>query len=159
MSESAGIFLPLERELHELADLEDFGGELARHLSEMGTPLILLLSGEMGVGKTTLIRALNTALGGTSAASPTYALHHRYDLDAGRHLDHWDLYRIADESELDGAGFWEMLEFEQDLWAVEWPDKVPVSYWPKGKEIWHLELEKLQNGGRLVRIKSIQKLR
>lgn len=106
---------------------------------------ILLLSGDMGSGKTSFVRALVEELRASpnensDVSSPTYALHHRYIklvLPFSK-MDHWDLYRVKDESELDAAGFWELMESESSLLVIEWPQIVPASAWPIKRRRWSL---------------------
>ncbi len=97
------------------------GAALAHALGPQPRGLITL-SGELGAGKTHLVRGLLRALGETGPVkSPTYTLVEPYDLRGGRVL-HLDLYRLADVDE------WWSLGLEDDppdaaLWCVEWPDK------------------------------------
>jgi len=82
----------------------------------------LLLSGELGAGKSTLARALIRSLGHTGAVpSPTYTLVEPYELP-GVNVYHVDLYRIADEEELRYLG-WN--ELDSGFRLVEWPDRAP----------------------------------
>lgn len=82
----------------------------------------VLLSGELGAGKSTLARALIRAMGHTGPVpSPTYTLVEPYELPRGS-VYHVDLYRVADEEELRYLG-WN--ELDSGLRLVEWPDRAP----------------------------------
>ena len=82
----------------------------------------VLLDGELGVGKSTLARALIRAFGHAGAVpSPTYTLVEPYKLDCGN-IYHVDLYRVAAEEELRFLG-WN--ELDDGLRLVEWPDRAP----------------------------------
>jgi tRNA threonylcarbamoyladenosine biosynthesis protein TsaE len=95
------------------------GTALARILEP---PLLVGLSGDLGAGKTTLVRALiNALLPGTRVKSPTYTLVESYALPAAV-LHHLDLYRIEDPEELAALGLDELLSADA-LVLVEWPEK------------------------------------
>ena len=82
---------------------------------------VLYLSGELGAGKTTLVRGLLRALGWTGRVkSPTYALVELYGL-SGLHLYHFDFYRFKDREEWVNSGFREHFNPES-LCIVEWPE-------------------------------------
>ena len=83
---------------------------------------VMSLQGELGAGKSTLVRALLRALGYQGAVpSPTYTLIESYVLDSIR-VAHADFYRLADPGELDFLGFDEVLA-EHDLVCIEWPER------------------------------------
>jgi tRNA threonylcarbamoyladenosine biosynthesis protein TsaE len=83
---------------------------------------IVLLEGELGAGKTTLIQALAHGLGvAANATSPTYALVHRYQGRRGSvyHLDCYRLRHPDEAADLD----WETMLAEGDAVLIEWPEK------------------------------------
>ncbi len=107
--------LPLANEAAAI----DFAVRLAQSI----TPgMVVYLQGDLGAGKTTLVRALLHALGHTGRVkSPTYTLLEQYEA-AGLHLRHFDLYRFRDEEEWEAAGFRD--EFDgHNVCLVEWPEK------------------------------------
>jgi len=129
-----------ENHLKTLEDFRNFAGVFAKSLS--GNELVLL-SGSMGAGKTEFVSAMLMALGylRTMAASPTYAFHHIYS-EAGRPaVEHWDLYRVKNQSELDGIGLWDSLKDSEGLVVIEWPERVNVSDWPKLRPRIHILIE------------------
>jgi len=104
------------------------GGTLA--LGEMMTellraPKLVVLRGELGAGKTTLVKGMAAALGAADAeevVSPTFTLVHEYQGRKVR-LFHLDLYRLETEAEVEGVGLWEMADAPDALVLVEWGDK------------------------------------
>lgn len=101
--------------------------QLAKRLAAcLVSPLIITFSGEIGAGKTTLIRAMLRSLGVQSAIkSPTFSLVESYQVE-NLHIHHFDLYRIHDESELDYIGFRDYF-LENAICCIEWPERV-ISY-------------------------------
>ncbi len=106
----------------ELAD-EAATASLAAKLARALAPgMVICLRGDLGAGKTTLVRALLRALGYDGRVkSPTYTLVEQYEA-SGLHLRHFDLYRFRDAAEWEAAGFRD--EFNgSNVCLVEWPEK------------------------------------
>ena len=84
--------------------------------------MVVYMCGDLGAGKTTLVRALLRALGLTGRVkSPTYTLLEQYEA-GGLHLRHFDLYRFRDVNEWETSGFRD--EFDgRNVCLVEWPEK------------------------------------
>lgn len=105
--------------LTDPSSTQALGKRLARVL---GAGDVVLLSGDLGAGKTTLARSIIAQLCGVEdAPSPTYTLVQTYP--AGDvELWHADLYRIEDSAELDELGLEDA--FEEAICLVEWPDRL-----------------------------------
>ena len=99
---------------------------LATHLAtSLISPLVITFCGEIGAGKTTLIRAMIRCLGVTSAIkSPTFSLVETYQA-AHFQIHHFDLYRIDDEAELDYIGFRDYFR-DNAVCLIEWPERAPT---------------------------------
>ena len=98
-------------------------GEMMTEL--LSAPKLVVLRGDLGAGKTTLVKGIAAALGAASAddvTSPTFTFAHEYQ---GRKLRlfHLDLYRLETEHEVEGLGLWEMADAPDALVIVEWGDK------------------------------------
>ena len=97
-----------------------FAARLATHLDAAD---VILLTGDLGSGKTTLARGVIARLCGvTDAPSPTYTIVQTYDTEGGGELWHADLYRVEDPSELEELGLDEA--FDEAICLVEWPDRL-----------------------------------
>jgi tRNA threonylcarbamoyladenosine biosynthesis protein TsaE len=84
--------------------------------------LVLHLRGELGAGKTTVVRGLLRALGHPGRVkSPTYTLVEPYS-DLRLNLYHFDFYRFKDQAEWSSSGFREHFNAES-LCVVEWPER------------------------------------
>lgn len=99
--------------------------EVAEDIVEaLGRRTVVAFRGEMGAGKTTLIREIVKALGATdTVTSPTFAIINQYKGSAGRRICHFDFYRINDIREAFDFGYEEYF-YSNDLCLVEWPEKI-----------------------------------
>jgi tRNA threonylcarbamoyladenosine biosynthesis protein TsaE len=112
----------LELDLNNEEASVRFGQKLAGLLLP---PLVLTFSGDLGSGKTTLIRAMLRQLGVDSAIkSPTFSLVESYDCQ-NRITHHFDLYRIAHPEELEYLGFREYFS-NQSICCIEWPENAGI---------------------------------
>ena len=94
----------------------------ARLAPGLAAGMLVTLSGELGAGKTTLVRGVLRGLGWSGAVkSPTYTLLEPYHVSS-LYFYHFDLYRFADAEEWDRAGFSEYLRPDA-LCVVEWPER------------------------------------
>ncbi len=96
---------------------------VAREILDNTKSKTLLFYGEMGAGKTTLIKSLVKALGATDiASSPTFSLVNEYETKNGT-IYHFDFYRIEDENEALDMGIEDYLD-SQGWKFIEWPQKI-----------------------------------
>ena len=129
-------------------DMEALGAELAALIMPGA---ILLLKGELGAGKTTLVRGFLRALGHQGAVkSPTYTIVEPYELtDVCVH--HFDLYRLHDFSELEAMGFQDYLTSDA-ICLIEWPELV-AAHLPG--EVIYCTIS-IEPNGRLVKLSSLR---
>ena len=106
-------------------DSEEGLREVAEALLEsLNGRTVVALRGELGAGKTTLIRAVAEAMGvEDQVTSPTFALVNQYEGAGGERLFHFDFYRIDDVREAYDLGYEEYF-YSGDLCFVEWPEKI-----------------------------------
>ncbi|MEZ4916236.1 MAG: tRNA (adenosine(37)-N6)-threonylcarbamoyltransferase complex ATPase subunit type 1 TsaE [Chitinophagales bacterium] len=106
----------------------------------------ILFYGEMGSGKTTMIKELVKLLGSRNeVSSPTFALINLYELNTDEDIVHFDLYRLKDEQELFSIGAIDYIE-NDNICLIEWPQLVEP-FIETGLKI---EIEKLNENERKI---------
>jgi len=132
----------------------DFGAKLSQSLKGGD---ILLLYGDLGAGKTTLVKGIAAGLGiKKEITSPTFALLNLYKLKANKSkleaLVHIDTYRLKNEQELIDIGAEDYLGAPGTVCVIEWPEKIEgllksirqrrIGLWPKKINIEHADEKK-----------------
>ena len=132
-------------ETHSAEETIAWGRNFAAQLKP---PVLLLLSGEMGSGKTTLTKGIVAGLhaaGEDEVTSPTFTLLHEYAAAAVK-VFHGDLYRIESLQDFESLGM-EDLFAQPAIVILEWPEKFPLqTAWPVVK----LRLEHLGGDARRI---------
>lgn len=106
----------------ELPDLKEIARQVTGKLNEFQ---VWLFYGEMGSGKTTLIKEICTASGVVDGmSSPTFSIVNEYETADHRVIYHFDFYRIKNEVEAYDIGTDEYL-YSGSPCFIEWPDKIP----------------------------------
>jgi tRNA threonylcarbamoyladenosine biosynthesis protein TsaE len=99
---------------------------LGERIAELLTPpMLVILRGEVGAGKTTLVKGIAAALGAAAeddVTSPTFTIVHEYEGTKVR-LFHLDLYRLETEEQIAVLGLDEMAAYDNALVLVEWGDR------------------------------------
>ncbi len=111
--------------LSSLEDTKKLGQELAKEiLKRKGeAAFIVFLDGDLGTGKTTLVKEIIFSLGvKEKVKSPTFTIIEPYELN-NENIYHIDLYRIIDPTELEIIGLREYLNESNAIIFIEWPEK------------------------------------
>ena len=99
--------------------------KVAQQIIDQKPPKVLLFDGQMGVGKTTFIKALSKLLGVyESTSSPTFSLVNEYQTSTNQIVYHFDFYRLNNEEEAYDIGIEEYL-YSGNWCFVEWGEKIP----------------------------------
>lgn len=123
-----------EVETHSTEETIALGKEIGAALK---APMLILLTGELGAGKTTLTKGIASGAGAAreeEVTSPTFTLIHKYigDPKSERNVAvyHIDLYRVEDRQGLESLGLEDIFN-EAAIVIVEWPDRLkPPANWP-----------------------------
>lgn len=133
----------------EIEDLAAVAEYLIIHTKN--TSKIVLLTGDLGAGKTTFVKQIASLLGSEEdTSSPTYALVNEY-LGADGQIYHIDLYRLNDTHEAVDMGIEEYLD-SGTYCFIEWPQIIA----PLIGEHWSVEIDLLKDGSRSISIQHFQ---
>jgi tRNA threonylcarbamoyladenosine biosynthesis protein TsaE len=126
--------------------------QFGRYLgARLRPPVLILLSGELGAGKTTLTKGIVNGAGAAhedEVTSPTFTLVHKYG--NGSRVYHVDLYRIGDSHDLETLGLEDVLS-EPGVVLVEWPERLTLrTDWP----VIRIELEHVAEDTRKIVIRD-----
>ncbi|MEG0795780.1 MAG: tRNA (adenosine(37)-N6)-threonylcarbamoyltransferase complex ATPase subunit type 1 TsaE [Odoribacter sp.] len=105
-------------------NLEEINDVAAKFLDYVGDKRIFALYGQMGVGKTTFVKAVASCLGVVDdVSSPTFAIINEYLTKKGESIYHFDFYRVNTISEALDFGYEEYF-YGGHRCFIEWPEKV-----------------------------------
>ncbi|WP_415061484.1 tRNA (adenosine(37)-N6)-threonylcarbamoyltransferase complex ATPase subunit type 1 TsaE [Bdellovibrio sp.] len=141
-----------ERTVRNLIELKEFWTEFLPHLNER---CILLMSGEVGAGKTTSVQMIAETLGMKDVQSPSFAIHLRYENAQGKTLDHVDLYRLKDDDDLESSGFWDLFAQKKSLVVIEWANRLDFDYLPLNWQRVEVKFEKTSSEERKISCRLI----
>jgi tRNA threonylcarbamoyladenosine biosynthesis protein TsaE len=132
---------------YKLKDLSRIADEIVLN----ATSKTILFYGEMGVGKTTLIKEIAKRIGVDEMInSPTYSIVNEYELNNGK-LFHFDCYRLESEEEALDIGV-EDYFFSSHWNLIEWPERIE-NLLPEKKMIIELSINK--NGSRTIKQRTV----
>jgi tRNA threonylcarbamoyladenosine biosynthesis protein TsaE len=105
-------------------EIENIATAAEAIIGQSGGAKVFLFHGEMGAGKTTLIKALCKALGvADNISSPTFSIVNEYLIPKGK-IYHFDFYRLKNQAEAMDMGCEEYF-YSGEYCFIEWPEKIP----------------------------------
>jgi tRNA threonylcarbamoyladenosine biosynthesis protein TsaE len=107
----------------EVGQVEDWTIVAQRLLQLRSKKQVVFFEGELGVGKTELIKSIISVMGGRHISSPSFAIHNQYNIGE-EVVDHLDLYRLESEDEIESSGFWDLFQNSNGFILVEWPSRL-----------------------------------
>lgn len=119
-----------------MLELESFGiddlSDVAKQIIEFSDTKVFAFYGEMGAGKTTLIKRIVQELGAEDAGcSPTFSIVNEYQSSSEGSIFHFDFYRLESEEEAFDIGYEDYI-YSGSYCFIEWPEKIanllPESY-------------------------------
>lgn len=123
-------------------------------LSLISRNSIVLLSGSLSAGKTTLVSHFCGLFGIQVIQSPTYAIHHRYSNNKIA-IDHFDLYRLESEEDVQSSGFYDLLNVPADYKFIEWPDRVELQDFSIGSSLYKISITVIGESSRQIDLYKI----
>lgn len=114
------------------AETQKFGREFASKLSAGG---VVSLYGDLGSGKTQLVKGICSGLGVTQTVnSPTFIIVNEYSTEQFPAIYHFDLYRMKTQDEILDMGFLDYID-SSSIVLIEWPEKIEDILPAKAKKI------------------------
>lgn len=136
----------MNKNIKDLNELEGLAMELASFLRP---PIGVLLKGDLGVGKTTLVRAVLRALGWTDPVpSPTYPILIPYEID-GLKIAHIDAFRLEPSS----LPPWSWPELSDHLLFIEWPERLRL---PPNRSHYEITMVMNSDGSRNISVHELK---
>jgi len=96
---------------------------LNQNINNKNKPLIFIIEGEMGAGKTVFVKGIGEQFGINNIISPTYVIYYEYEIKKSKKLIHIDLYNIEDRQEFKHLGLEKYL-LPGNILCFEWGEKV-----------------------------------
>ena len=141
-----------ESTTHSFEETIRLGREIGAMLKP---PVLILLSGDLGAGKTTLTKGIASGMGAAreeDVTSPTFTLVHKYE--GNTRIYHIDLYRIEGLHDLETLGIEDFFS-ENAVVIVEWPDKLDLpTDWP----VVRIQLEHIDEDTRRISMEGLPKV-
>lgn len=120
-------------------ETEDIAKEIIEKIKEKNKPLIFIIEGELGAGKTVFVKGIGDVFGIRNIISPTFVVYYEYDMKDNKFV-HLDLYNIQEREEFSHLGIEKLLK-PGNILAFEWGEKAGEIY------------ELLKNKGKIIYVK------
>ncbi len=138
-----------------LEETQAFAEQLSH---EMRGGEVLLLSGDLGAGKTSFTQGFAKGLGITQRIiSPTFIIMRSYDISDNKKeikkFFHVDLYRTQSEHDIEGLGLLELMNDKENIVVIEWPDRLGKL---KPQNRWELSFTSLSENSREITIEKYE---
>jgi tRNA threonylcarbamoyladenosine biosynthesis protein TsaE len=115
---------------------------------------IICLNGEMGAGKTEIVKVVCAQMGLEQAQSPTFGLANLYhNQNSNLSFYHVDLYRIHSLEDLESTGFWDLLSENHSVLFVEWAQLISEESWPWDWKRVQIDVEKRDLEERVIKLR------
>lgn len=109
-----------------IEDLSIISKELQKILAPQ---TVILLEGELGAGKTELVKSLLKQMGYVDTSSPTFSIINEYTTIP--RVYHVDLYRLKDNEDIESTGLWDLFAEKEALIIIEWSQRLQKSEIPR----------------------------
>lgn len=119
---------------------------LKMHINER---TCILLEGDLGSGKTTFTQKFCESYFLNDVSSPTFSLHQIYENNKIK-INHFDLYRLKSEEDIETSGLWEVLGELKGLVFIEWSNRISEDDLPLDWNLFKIEINKKNEYQRLV---------
>lgn len=127
------------------------GEEFAKRFHERTSPVVVLIQGEFGVGKTYFTKGIARELGVTEVVrSPSYTYVSEYKLPDGGELVHVDLWRAEDQHQVEAINLSQYLE-DRNVMVVEWPGSFEMDA-NFNANIYHVSIIEGENFARMITV-------
>jgi len=136
---------------HTSEETKNIAGQIfAENFKKNDKPLIFIIKGEMGVGKTVFVKGIGEKLGINNIVSPTYVIYYEYE-----NFYHFDLYQIEDKEEFGHLGINKFL-VQGNILCFEWGEKAGeiIELLRNKGRIVYVNMEYINEGARKIEIKN-----
>ena len=139
--------------IHNIEELELWTDNFLKHLDQKELATIITLSGDLGAGKTALVKEAAKHLGlSENITSPTFVIQKEYEIESSqfgfKKMIHIDAYRLESSHELEILGWNDIILDPQNIIFIEWPGQVGGIAMP---QVCRLEITITENETRTIR--------